>query len=495
MADKQVYEADVESKGRPLGAYETFSACLSGMHSSGIYWHAAVINTSHPLQDDDVITACKVLVRKQEVLQMRIVHTDPVLETALHFRFTPMENLEKIDFESVTFKNKDDWPMYISTDHDERKIDIVNGPLWRIILGRVEVADDSEEFLYQYIILLKFVHTIVDGLSAFDLLNRQFLPILSALINGGDAENVIPFIHQTNSAGEIFPQAKKSVSWCSKLEVDFLRWKNRTFKPAEYPVYMFTDEAPSLNAELTKEAPCIPKIFGEEICGPVIESARKHGVTVHCILLSAGAIALSRTAKLSGVKLPGSFTQMWPISLRKFLDFKSPQPLAFFGAEGITVHETMTDYTVDDFWRSCKKIQTQVKKESKKEKCIQNVRGINYFLDAAEKTDILTVLSEMGLPPSLFLSNLGNTSADPDVNIAEGPMKMRVTEQYFNLTGLGVTNCCPLYQFMLTFEKRFMWNISYNPKKVSRRFVQTYLETLEDVLKIFCKDENEVKDL
>ena len=585
-----------KGQGRALGYYEMFSASLSEMCSSAIYWHAAVINTPCALEDDDVITACKIMARKQEVLQMCIVPTDQDCQSSLQFRFVPMKDPEKIDFESVTIKSKDDWPTLTSKYHNEHKININNGPIWRIILARVVASDENLPEAHQYVILLKFIHTIVDGLSVFDLLNRQFMPILSAVINGDDAENIIHFIPQTKSIEDIFPHAKTSLSCTTKLQLDFLRWKHRTFKPAQFPVYMFPDETPSLSKEIPKEVACIPKIFGEDICVSVMAAAKQHGVTVHCVLLSASALALARTAKQADAKLPETFVQAWPISLRKHLDFKWPLPLGYFGSDGTTVHESVTDYTVEKFWTSCGKLQKHVQQESRLDKCVERIRGFKYLVNAAQKSDLVTVLSEMGPPPNLFLSNLGNTDAvqsyqgntndNPEVNLKlnikpdtdlesdkdkgadlkrnmttdddskddmniytdlkmdvktyanlrdqkytnaelrvnkfegnttahietakeavdtsstvnatekpmkiQSPMKIQVSEQYFHLTGLAETNFCPLTQFMLTFEKKFMWNIGYNPNTVSRKFVETYLENLEDVFKSFCRDENDV---
>lgn len=273
-------------------------------------------------------------------------------------------------------------------------------------------SDESLPEKHQYVILLKFIHTFVDGLSVFDLLNRQFLPILSAVINGEDAENIIPFIPQTKSLEDMFPQTHTSFSCFTKLQLDYLRWKHRTFKSAQFPLYMFPDETPSFSIQTAKEAPSIPKIFDKDICVSVIAAAKQHGVTVHCVLLSASALALAKTAKQADVKLPGTFVQAWPISLRKHLDFKWPLPyFGYFGSDGTTIHESVTDYTVEKFWTSCGKLQKHVQQESRLDKCVERIRGFKYLVNTAQKSDLVTVLSEMGCPPNLFLSNLGNTDA------------------------------------------------------------------------------------
>lgn len=103
--------------------------------------------------------------------------------------------------------------------------------------------------------------------------------------------------------------------------------------------------------------------------------------------------------------------------------------------------------------------------------CVNTLAGI---LNAVPKLEIATEKTD--------------TTASSTVNITKEPVAVQVTEQYFHLTGLALPNWCPLTQFMLTFDKRFMWNIRYNPKTVSKRFVAAYLENLEDVFKTFCTD-------
>ena len=54
--------------------------------------------------------------------------------------------------------------------------------------GNIVIGFSYDECVF----LFKFHHAIADGKSAFDMMYRQFIPILSAIISDEDADNVIP---------------------------------------------------------------------------------------------------------------------------------------------------------------------------------------------------------------------------------------------------------------------------------------------------------------
>lgn len=476
-------------KGRPLGFSETSCHVFLTKESVGVYWHIGIVSTTQPLEDHDVLEACKILSHKQEALHMRIIPLDPNGHDGTKFQFKPMEDPDKIDFESTTIKHKQDWPALISHNHDNSKIDSTNGPLWRLILARIENVPDAGEYPFEYVMLFKFSHAIVDGHSAFDLLYRQFLPILSAQINGGDKDSVVTFVPQMRSAEELFltPQTLRNpVPWYIKLGLDLFRWKNRAFKPAPKPVYRFPDDEILTEKQLAKEPECVPIMFGTDICGPVIAAAKAHGVTVHCVLLTAGAVALCRTADAAGIILPKTFKQTWPIDLRKFLDYTTPQPMGDAHGIGTTQHKKMSNCSIEEFWQSCQGIAAVVKTESGRKGCTKWLGLAKYFIDAARSTTLSSIIGEMAMDSIISISNLGNTSAGPQPKWTEGPLKIKLIEHYFTLSGIAKFDLGALSQFMVTFEKKFMWTVVYNPMRHSKKFVDTYFENLEDVLKTYC---------
>ena len=68
---------------------------------------------------------------------------------------------------------------------------------------------------------------------------------------------------------------------------------------------------------------------------------------------------------------------------------------------------------------------------------------------------------EMGSQPLMSMSNLGNTSISEIPDLAKSPLKLRLIEHYFTETGITRKAWCPLSEYVVTFDKRFMWNTVY----------------------------------
>ena len=257
------------------------------------------------------------------------------------------------------------------------------------------------------------------------------------------------------------------------------------FKPSALPDYRFTDEQ-TPKKEITKDTLIVPIRFEKSLCDAVIVAAKANGITVHSVLLCAAAIALSRVADVAGVKLPSLIRQTRPVSRRKDLSLKTPGPLCYIGTGATTLHKFVTKVTLEEFWIECSKVKVQVEKEKSVDKSIFFLKGAKYVHDEAMESNILSVLSELGPPPNLFLSNIGKMNSSSDFIGKDGSINIRISEQYFFLTGLAVPEFCPLAQFLLHFKSQFMYTICFNTRKVSRRFMDAYVETLKDVLVKYC---------
>ena len=195
-------------------------------------------------------------------------------------------------------------------------------------------------------------------------------------------------------------------------------------------------------------------------------------------------MAFSRTAKAAGIKLPESFQQMWPINLRKYLDLGTPQPMACFTTFTSTVHSSTSECDLDTFWEMCQKVFLKVKNESEKENLRSTIGFMKYWMAEIAEHTYETAMKELGMESLIALSNLGNLSKDQEADLSLGSTKIQMTEQFFTLSG-SVT-VIPVFQFLITFKGRFMWNILHHPEKVSRRFIDTYYYNLEHILKLYC---------
>ena len=472
-----------------LGGAKAMHQLFATKYSYSIHWHIGIIQSTTRLQERHVATALKLLAHNQEALQMRILPLDYELDNPTDFKFQPIIDPYRIDFEVIRMKSTDGWPNVISNAHILNRIDTTNGPLWRFILGEIDTKEtiNSSLHAYEYVLLLKMHHSISDGVSASDLMCRQFLPILSALANGREAENMFPILPQVKSQEEIFLSKEKQQSpipWYLNVIANMLRWKNWLFKQPETPLFKFSDENIS-SEESPQGQVCVPKVFRQEISESVINAAKINCVTVHTVLLVAGAMAFSRTAKAAGIKLPESFQQMWLINLRKYLDLRTPQPLGCLASITVTTHSSTSDCDIDTFWKSCKNMYLAVKNESEKEKVRSTIGLVKYWLPDIAECTFETATKELGLECLIALSNLGSLSKDQEADLSQGSTDIQMTEQFFTLS--GPVTFTPMFQFLITFRGRFMWNILHHSKKVSRQFIDAYYYNLEDVMISFCK--------
>ena len=123
-----------KKRGRALGSREALCYHVGKKLSA---WFIGVIQTSTFIQDDVFRETFKIITRKQEMLQMRIVPTLNEHGDVIDLQFQLREDPEDIDFEVVSLRSKDDWPVVVARENTTKQWDTANGPLCRFILGRV----------------------------------------------------------------------------------------------------------------------------------------------------------------------------------------------------------------------------------------------------------------------------------------------------------------------------------------------------------------------
>ena len=480
-----------KERGRALGSREAICYHV-GKSLSG--WYVGVIQTSTFIQDSVFREAFKIIFRKQEMLQMRIEPTPNEHGDVRDLQLKPREDPEDTEVEVVSLRSKDDWPAIVARDNTTKQWDTVNGPLCRILVGRV--ADGANvknvDCPFEYVIFTKSHHSIVDAASTFYAVNHQIIPTLSALMDGNDIEQEIPFCPMTKSVEELFldPNTLENpVPWYVRKVVDAYRWFNRYFMSESEILYKFPDESLSPGDNQDNESRYIRKIFNEELCDAIIASAKRNGVSVHCVLLFVGVLAFSRTAKAAGVNIPKSIQQVWPIDLRRFL-FKneSKQSIGFMTNTCVTKHRTMTDCTREEFWENCKRVLRSIIWQVRRQNIVYGLRLSKYFLDAVQSSTAQTVLSELGYEPRLHLTNFGITKpalATRD----DGSTAIKLTEQYSFATGSQEKTFISLLQYLLTYEGKFHC-VFYRNSDTSKRFAETYVQNFENILNSYCVPEN-----
>ena len=136
------------------------------------------------------------------------------------------------------------------------------------------------------------------------------------------------------------------------------------------------------------------------------------------------------------------------------------------------------------FWKACRQVHSCIKSKTKREECT-SLWMPKYFIAKSTKRDVYEAIRETRLyvRPFIYLSNLGKVSAEITQETKTGPIHL--TEVYRTLTGQNEFEFIQVCFLVLTFEGRFMCNILYNTKKVSKGFVDVYYEHITDVFKTF----------
>ena len=374
MTDNYEGDKSGRQKGRSLGYNET--SCYM-MKTSSSMVSVMFVRTMEEVTIEHITTTWKILTQNNEALQMGIIEQSSGDESGKELHLQPFRSPGAIQVEEITVRNKDDWTD-IMMQYKDKPWDYVNGPLWRFVLARMESHESEEsknanirkednnatqtetgksghdKFRHEYMFFFQISHLISDGVSFIDLTEQQFIPILSALAKGEHAEKMIPFIPLTNPAYHYLLEPEKLenlLPWYQKILIDAYRWINRTFRAKdETPLYMFGDEALPTVGDPGWKPLYMGTSFSRELSESVIRAAKRHRVSLHSVLLFANSVAFSRTALAAGVTLPRTFKQAWPVNLRKYTNFRTPQPLALMVGGGMTDHTLITDCTLMEFW-------------------------------------------------------------------------------------------------------------------------------------------------
>ena len=477
-----------ESGPRRLGPTETFYQLLIDKYNASYYFHISIIKSSHKLSDGDVKKAFEVLCGQHEALRMCIV---PIEDEEHAYRYEPMKE-PCVDFYLTQITKKSDWPQLLSDDN-QTQMDCLNGPIWKVTMAHIEENSQTyggkNPLKHQCLILLKMHHAIADAKSITDFMYLQFMPVLSAVTNNDPVNDLIPEVPLYKSTEELFARkpfhgGRHKVPWLLSRLFDFIRWKNRTFQTSYNNQFFFPEEAKE--ESLSQLSPCQPKLFTKELSSSIFRAAKANGVTVHCVLLAVNSIALCKTAKAAGIELPNILKQSSPIDLRKYLNWKRPQPIGAHTSIFETATNNQIEYSVKEFWKMCKDIKSDAFQKVTKEKSTAMLGVVQYFVDEAIKTDLMKIISEFGLAALSSVSNPGVCDLGAPPVLSKGDVIIDLAEQYFTVTGMHRLNSTPFVHYVLTFKGRISWNFTFNIRNVGRRFVDEYLQNLEDTFRRYC---------
>ena len=458
----------------------------------GFYAHIGIFQASERISYHVIKEAFTTVVQKQEILQMKFMNVPDN-----KFKFIRSDRVSDIDMEVKPLTFLTDWVHFCRKSLDQ--IDIENGHLWKLFYLPVDSERKETEFPFDFVLVFVSHHGIADATSVFDLLYRQFLPVLSALVNHSDTSDVLPFIPMLEPAEVIFKvnaDIPDRLSLYDRLMKQVSSWKNRSFGGIKArPLLKFKEDASlppkeELRAKLPegKFSSTLNAFFlNEDLTSSIITSAKRHTVTVQSILLAANSLALCKTSKLAGVTLPKKIVQLWPVDLRKYTQIKSPHPLSALVGVSSTVTDNRTEMSEQEFWSVSESICSGIKDNTAGEKAAKFLDFYKYTKFEFLKSHPSVVMNATGLCRLGGVSNVGNFDLGPDPRLTEGPFKVKLVEQYFDMPQTAPTEIAYTFLDLSTYKGKMMCNATGNPLLVSEHFNQVYIETFQKILEMFCK--------
>lgn len=352
---------------------------------------------------------------------------------------------------------------------------------------------ESQSLVYKYEIMFVMHHQFVDAVSGYDLLYRQFLPILNKIINKLPIDDVyLTPLELTPSYEEdilgLVSSADKKPAWYLKAIVNLVRAKNRAFHGLGRRPSIAAEGSPFLDE---KGMGIFKFSLSEELVGKILHERRAKDVSVHSILVAGLSFAIIRLMQDLGQPLPKKIGSGWPIDSRKKLaKFKSPQPLGMYiGTSGMTSMNVPKPYEFNRevFWHAAAKIGRQVRKgvQNQRESLVLDMMA--YFYNTLKDGEVGPVMSEIGLMQHFGVSNLGKCAPGPELD-ASLPKLVDADEIYFGLLGQGSKDLhVPFFNTVVNHKGRIFIVSCYSKTWSTREFTEKFLNHFENVLDEVCE--------
>ena len=500
---------------RELGLNELFYETLSKRFDMSYYFEYAVLNSNCLITRDDLEESLRILINFQPFLRVNVVsrvnkdkpptRKNPRSEFQERLYFAPC----KVDFTDVLrlrprVTNNDLVEMVCEEEEflsrEERYGD---GPRWRLVVNKPQENELREaQHNYKYELLFRMHHQFSDGVSGYDIVYRQFLPILNKVLNQLPVDEV--FMKPLDLTPtyeedilEISNSADKHPAWYVKSGLSLWRAKNRLFHTDSLgfpPIY--SEGAPF---EDKKGAGIFKYSFGRNLVQKILHERKEKNVTVHSILLTGFSYGMIRLLQDRGLPLPKEITHGWTIDSRKKLDkYCSPQPLGMFiGTSGLTSMKVPKPYRFDKdiFWHNAKKIGNKVLKNVRNQHEKITLDFIAYFTEQLQHESAGKIFAEVGINYHFGLSNLGKCAPGSDMDTSL-PKLVDADEIYFGLLGNGLSDfLINFFNTAVNHKGQIFFMMMYSKRWVERDLPEKFFKYAEEVLNEVCLDPQTVGNL
>ena len=505
MAAKTTSEKE-EGMLRELGLHELFYETLSDRYNASHYFQYAVLNSNCCLTKENIEESLRILINFQPFLRVKVVSrvdkTRPPTRknkgSEFHERLYYAKcQIDFTDFLRIRSRVTDDDLRDIVAEEEEflsREERYGDGPRWRLVVN-IPKEDEAAHSLnnYKYEILFRFHHQFSDAVSGYDIVYRQFLPILNKTLNQVPVDDVfLKPLELTPTYEEdllgIANSADKHPAWYAKSGLGIVRAVTRftkgenSFRPP-----IFSDGAPF---EESKGAGVVRYIFGKELVDKILYERKEKGITVHSILLTGFSFGMVKLFEEMGFPVPKVIRSCWPIDSRKKLKkYHSPQPLGLFiGTSGLTSMKVPKPFVInkETFWEKAEKIGNQVQKNVRHQNEKLALDVMAYLTEKLQHESMAKLFGEIDVDQHFGLSNLGKCAPGADMD-ASLPKQVDAEEIYFGLLGSGYPDLLsPFFTTVVNHKEQLFFVMWYFKRWVKQDVPETLFRFTEKVLHEMC---------
>ena len=255
----------------------------------------------------------QVLIQHQPALRMRIL-CDQTRSVGTRRRFAEIDDI-KFDINVIKGTDRRSW---LTIAESELSVPIIanEGPLWRLrYVDFAEIAESESllsdstrsECLTEGALMFVIHQAIADGLSMFNMMHTQLIPIINSMIGGEDTSLFklpLPMMHSVDDA--FLEKSKKT--WNTKSS---LKRKNKTRAPnpeanhvVEYdpPLVFHLSTDPSEPCSEMAGTGVLPFSLTTTGTCMLLSECTRHNTSLHSVLLTACSVALGILSEAYGVE-------------------------------------------------------------------------------------------------------------------------------------------------------------------------------------------------
>ena len=512
-------------KGRVLGLAEIMHNILLYCAGSGIYFHVGVFDSTTEITNEQFTETFRILVNFQPLLRMKIINPPSDSDDNPRQYFEPIPAEDALDLKWVNVSCTGEWTEVMEKEKSA-SINPETGPLWKAIIGKVVKTQEqtSSKFSpkantstpqareeegniqpekWEYVIVFYIHHGIVDGVSCFDLICNQFIPILNKTVNNKPQDDVFkrPLPLPPTLENAFLGKKDFHPPWYVRAVLSFLHWKTLAFGGKSTGDNL---KPPIYSQEIPNDTPgaCFSKILiPADPTSKIINECQHHGVGVHSALLTAISYAMAHTMKEFGANPNRLTPHSWPIDLRKFIpELTTPHTLGCLvsvGSSKIKLPESL-EFDAEQAWVYAKKLNKSVRATLDRKAILSfGARFLIGMIGTINKSDVhpLKGVGDFGIRVHFGLSNLGNCDAVSKLEVTS-PHFVDLKESYFGSAmndatywlkdGVDVSFMGPFIS-ALTFKGCMNIAVSYWDRWLSKEFIEKFLANTEGKLSQMCK--------